>query len=298
MKLTYFNIQRSCFHDGPGVRTTLFLKGCPLRCVWCHNPEGQSRGAELIFRRDKCVGCGRCAGLCGARTLSDGGISFDRALCTACGKCAAVCLADACELCGKEEEAEKIYEILIRDRLFFRDSDGGITVSGGEPLAQAEGVEYLARRAAEDGIGFAVETSGYGDAASLARLASLGTLFLYDIKGTDCEKHIKNTGVSCAPILDNLRMLASLGADIILRIPLIPGFNDSEEDLDGLCSLISEYREKIRGAQIMPYHKIGLGKARSLGRDTSETENVPDGAAFANAWKSSLERSGVQIKVN
>ena len=297
MKVSYFNIQRFCLHDGPGIRTTLFMKGCPLRCLWCHNPEGQSPSKELFFRRDKCVFCGKCLGLCEARSASDGKISVDRALCTACGKCASVCIPDCNEICGKESEVEDLFETLIRDRLYFENSDGGITVSGGEPLSQKEALVRLAKLSRDANISFAVETSGYGDASALSRLASLGSLFLYDLKGADDEKHIANTGVSNKTIISNLDMLAGAGADIILRLPLVPGYNDSGRDLRAISALISKYKGKVRHAEIMPYHRIGLGKIPSLGREAGD-ENIPDGREFCDRWKAVLEDSGVDIIVN
>ena len=296
--ISYFNIQRSCLRDGPGIRTTLFLKGCPLRCLWCHNPEGQSFEKELIFRRDRCTGCGRCLSVCSARTREGETVALDRGKCTACGRCAEVCLADCCEICGAEAPADEIYEKLVRDRPYFENSGGGITVSGGEPLSQPEAVLCLAKRAADDGVGFAVETSGYGDAATLLRLASLGCLFLYDIKGIDPEKHLINTGVSNESILSNLAALTGAGADVILRLPLIPGYNDSNRDLDLLTEHLSKYREKIGRAEIMPFHRIGIGKSAYIGRDNGELRSVPDGKAFSEEWKSRLEASGAEVIVN
>lgn len=297
MIINYFNLQRFCVHDGPGIRTTLFMKGCPLRCLWCHNPEGQSPSPELIFRSDKCVGCGACLGKCGARTKEGGAVSVDRSKCTLCGKCVDVCVSGCSEICGGAEDADVLYEKLIRDERYFKDSHGGITLSGGEPLLQPEAVLYLAGRAKEDGIGFAVETSGYCDAGALAELSALGTLFLYDIKGADPVRHEKNTGVSNERIISNLEALAGRGADIIIRLPLVPGYNDSEEDLDELSSLLGKFKRYIRRAEIMPYHRIGLGKLETLGR-TSPLSGVHDGREFAAGWKKKLEKSGVILKIN
>ena len=298
MKVSYFNVQRFCLQDGPGIRTTLFLKGCPLRCLWCHNPEGQKRDAELVFRSDRCTGCGRCVGVCGARRLKDGKASVDRALCTACGSCVEPCLADCNEICGREAEADELFETLVRDRLFFEESGGGITVSGGEPLVQADAVTYLARRAKDEGISFAVETCGFVGAAAFSELVRLGCLFLYDIKGVDDEKHAANTGVSNRTVLSNLDALLSEGADVVVRMPLIPGYNDSRRDLELLSDLLSGLRGRIRHAEIMPYHRIGLGKVSSLGGEPGETGKIPDGKAFAEGWREALAPSGVEIKVN
>ena len=298
MKAVYFNIQRFCMRDGPGIRTTLFLKGCPLRCVWCHNPEGQSPSRELMFRRDKCALCGNCLDLCGARSIADGEISVDRAECSACGRCVRACDAGACEICGKEEDVARLFDIMARDKKYYDNSGGGVTVSGGEPLAQPEALLALAELSDAAGIHFAVETSGYGDEGVLLELASLGTLFLYDVKGIDPARHEANTGVSNEIILSNLSRLIARGADIILRLPLIPGMNDSERDLDQLRVFLAEQKDHIRRAEIMPYHRIGTGKAEDLGRDAAHLRAVPDGGSFADGWKRRLEDSGAQIVVN
>jgi len=298
MKVSYFNIQRFCLRDGPGIRTTLFLKGCPLKCLWCHNPEGQTFDPVLLYRADKCIGCGRCLGLCGARRHDGSRIVIDRTKCTVCGKCVDVCIPDCNEICGRNEDADAVFDELIRDRLYFENSGGGITVSGGEPLYQPDALLYLAKRSAGEGIGFAVETSGFGDRPLLLELASLGCLFLYDIKGIDEKKHRINVGVSNETIISNLDALTDCGADIILRLPLVPGYNDSDSDLSGLADFISKYRGKILHAEIMPYHRIGLGKISSLGREVGEIGNVPDGKSFAERWLTALERSGVKTIVN
>ena len=295
MELTYFNIQRFCLHDGPGIRTTLFLKGCPADCVWCHNPEGKSARRELLFRRDRCTSCGACLGLCPARRIEDGKITVDRTLCTACGKCADVCLNRSNEICGRTRDADEVYEELIRDKMFFDTSCGGITVSGGEPLYQAEAVVYLAKRAESDGISFAVETSGVGPRDALLELADHGALILYDLKGADPARHLENTGAQLFPVIENLEALTGVGADVILRLPIIPGYNDSEDDLAKMAKLLSRFAGKVRRAEIMPYHRIGIGKLPALGKDSSAFSSVPDGKPFAGAWAEKLSSCGVTI---
>ena len=298
MKLTYFNIQRFCLRDGPGIRTTLFLKGCSANCLWCHNPEGKRAAPELLFRQDRCTACGACLGLCAARTLEDGKICVDRSLCAACGKCADVCPCDANAICGKVADAQKIYAELIRDKMFFDTSGGGITLSGGEPLCQPEAAVYLAERAASDGVSFAVETSGACPRDVLLRLSRLGALFLYDLKGADPERHMKNTGVALSLVTENLDALTGAGADVILRLPIIPGYNDSENDLSLMRKLLSRYAGKVRRAEIMPFHRIGIGKMRSLGLDPGELAGVPDGKSAAAALCDELSGEGVPIITN
>lgn len=298
MELTYFNIQRFCLRDGPGIRTTLFLKGCPVNCLWCHNPEGRSASKILLFYSDRCTSCGRCLGLCGARKMADGKITVDRALCTACGKCEKECLNDCNEICGATRDADEVYEELIRDKMFFDESGGGVTISGGEPLFQGDAAVYLSERAASDGVSFAVETSGVGSGEHLRRLADNGALFLYDLKGADPERHLKNTGVSLDVVLNNLDMLTGMGADIILRLPIIPGYNDSESDLSKMVELLARCAGKVRHAEIMPYHRIGLGKLGAMGRGAGDLASVPDGRDMAENWQRILSSSGLTVITN
>ena len=229
--------------------------------------------------------------------MKDGRAALDRSKCTVCGKCAEACLADCSQICGIEAEDDALFEILKRDRLFFENSGGGVTVSGGEPLAQSGAVINLAKRAKDENISFAVETSGYGDREALFELNSLGCLFLYDIKGIDDEKHKINVGVSNGTILSNLEALADAGADLILRLPLIPGYNDTERDLELLSGFLSKYRGRVRRAEIMPYHRIGLGKLAALGREAKEVSDIPDGKAYSGRWRLLLSESGVNITI-
>ena len=299
MKLTYFNVQRFCVYDGPGIRTTLFLKGCPLRCLWCHNPESNEISPQLMFAADKCTLCGRCFDICDARRFDpeEKRIIIDREKCTACGKCAQVCFAGANSICGKTDEAAEIFKTLVRDRDFYRTSGGGTTVSGGEPSMQPEGTLEILEMSKKEGIDSAIETCGCGSEDFYKKANSLGALFLYDIKGVNPEKHKANTGFEFERIKNNLDMLISEKADIILRLPLIPGFNDGEEDLSLLSDFIKERKENIRHAEIMPYHVLGVHKRKKL--------DVPNYVECENAtkeqkerWKSELEESGAEIKIS
>jgi pyruvate formate lyase activating enzyme len=297
MQGIYFNLQKFCLHDGPGVRTTVFLKGCPLRCVWCHNPESQHMARELMFFAEKCTVCGRCVGeWCGSRSISEGVLLLDRRKCTLCGKCVEVCFNVANSICGKTTSPEEILVEVEKDRIFYERSGGGLTVSGGEPAIQPEFTLALLALAKEKGISIAMETCGYGDQMFFHRAAEMGTLFLFDIKGIDDKKHRQNTGVGLKKIHFNLRKLMDMGADIVLRLPIIPGYNDSPEDLELLRDFLKKYLGSFLYAEIMPYHNLGVGKSLALGYKADA--NVPSGKDFAEEWAKYLRESGAEVYIS
>lgn len=297
MRITYLQIQRFCIHDGPGVRTTVFLKGCPLRCAWCHNPESWIREPQLLYAEEKCASCGRCVGLCGARERSrEGKLVFDREKCVSCGKCVTACLRGANSLKGISGTADEILEVVVRDQPFYDRSGGGLTISGGEPSAQAEGTLELIEKAKKRGINSAVETCGYGPEEFFRRAARLDTLFLFDIKGIEEEKHRRNTGVGTETIHARLRNLLEAEARVILRMPLIPGYNDSREDLLLLREFLRQCRDGIEYAEIMPYHGLGNQKRRRLGMQADH--EIPEGKIFADQWKIMLEASGASVRIS
>ena len=256
-------VQRFCTDDGEGIRTTVFLKGCPLRCLWCHNPESQSTMPQLAYDKAKCVGCGRCAETCETRShIFEEEHKFLRENCIACGKCISPA-CDALELFGCEMSAEEIIKTALRDKDFYEASGGGVTLSGGEPLSQSDFTLEILREAKAQGINTAVETCGYGDREALKKIAPYVDTFLYDIKETDGERHKKFTGVSNRLILENLKYLSEQGKRIILRCPIIPECNDRDDhfeaigrlaDLDGVCRV-----------EVEPYHSFGEGKYARLG---------------------------------
>lgn len=298
MDIHYFNIQKFCLHDGPGIRTAVFLKGCPLRCTWCHNPESQHVFPELLFSESKCAACGRCLGLCGARTLDTaaGKLIYDRSKCTACGKCEQVCPHYVNSVKGKTDTTEYILSQVAKDKAFYDNSGGGMTVSGGEPSMQPDAVIELIEMAKELGIGSAMETCGIGSESFYDRCAELGCLFLFDIKGIDPEKHKVNTGVGVEKIHSNLDRLIRRNADIIIRMPLIPGHNDTDADLALLAAFLKERKDGIRFAEIMPYHDLGNEKRRNLGLEADDS--IPNGRDYTNRWLTLLEPSGVEIRVS
>lgn len=297
MNLSYFNIQKFCIHDGPGIRSTVFLKGCPLDCIWCHNPESKNVAPEIMFTARKCTSCGRCLEFCPARTItSEGELIYDRSKCELCGKCTQKCFNNANSMCGKTESIEEIFAQVKKDKPFYETSGGGMTVSGGEPAMQAEAVLELIKMAKAEGITSAMETCGFGDSSFFRRAAELGVLFLFDIKGVDREKHKVNTGVYPDVIHKNLDMLLDMGAKVVIRLPMIPGKNDSDEDLELLVKFLSERKDKVDHADIMPYHEMGRDKITSLGKEAYDP--IPAGKPFADGWREKLKASGVEIKVS
>lgn len=263
-----FDIQRFSLHDGPGIRTTVFLKGCPLRCAWCHNPESQSAAPELLFDREKCVGCGACATVCPARAhrMAPDGHRLDRRLCQRCGKCAEACPSQALRWMGKPMTADAVIEEALRDAAYYRSTGGGLTLSGGEPLAQFDFALELLERAKQAGISTCVETSGFAPAERLTRIAPLADLFLLDIKLTDSALHRRYTGVPNEPILRSLRLLNDLGSAICLRCPIIPGINDTARHARAVAALAAEC-PNLRGVELLAYHDLGKGKWRALEQD-------------------------------
>lgn len=294
---TVFNIQKFCLHDGDGIRTNVFLKGCPLRCIWCHNPEGLERTPSLSFNESRCTGCGRCLPGCPAREIKDGKVTVDRSKCTLCGKCVKACLSGACEIIGKERDARDVMREVLKDKIFFDNSGGGLTVSGGEPSYQPEFTLELLRIAKDAGIGIAVETCGTGSRDFYEKAADLGVTFLYDLKCMDPVRHKKFTGADNGKILDNLEYLFSRGADVIARIPLIPGVNDTDGDIDALCRYLTDHDKKYRYAEIMPYHKLGVGKARKIGTAPAhESENATQ--EEIDRWVARFRQNGIDVRVS
>ena len=274
------HIQRFSVSDGPGVRTTVFLKGCPLSCLWCHNPETWDGTPSLLFYAQNCVSCGACTAVCpsGAHTFEEGVHILSRNLCTLCGACAAVCPRSALELRGRTMSAEEAMEAALRDRPFYETTGGGVTLSGGEPLLQLDFTRALLRRAKEEGLHTCLDTSGWGGRA--AELVPLVDLFLWDIKETDAENHDRVTGVALAPLLASLREVDALGGKIRLRCPIIPGINDREGHIRAVVELAGTLVH-LQGVDLVPYHAMGTGKAAAMGRTQEEYPALTDGRRAA-----------------
>jgi len=280
-----FNIQKFSLHDGPGIRTIVFLKGCPLACMWCSNPEGQSASTELILSCDRCIGseeCDRCIAVCLDRVITrddDGQLTIDRSSCDGCGDCAYVCPSRALEVSGEWVGVDDVVRIVEEDEAFYARSGGGLTVSGGEPLAQGAFVRALLEAARSRGIDTAVETSGLCNWKTMKNIAPLTDQIFFDIKCLDDEKHEQMTGVSNQKILDNFRRLrAELPeVEVVVRTPVIPGVNDSEADIRA----IAEFVDDAGGAsayELLPYHGFGEPKYARLGKHyrLSHLDPVPD----------------------
>ncbi|MBO4356377.1 MAG: glycyl-radical enzyme activating protein [Clostridia bacterium] len=287
------NVKRFEIHDGPGIRTTVFLKGCPLRCRWCHNPETLSAAAEIGYHPHKCISCGECVPVCpnGAHSFVNGEHLFDRSRCVGCGKCVSVCLGEALVSYYRSVTADDLFSELVQDIDFFRNSDGGITVSGGEPLIQADFVRELFLLAKKEGIGTAVDTSLYAPVDSINKVIGLTDIFLVDIKAIDPGLHESLTGVSNSLILDNIRYLDSKGKNMEIRIPFVPGCNDSE--IEKIAVFVSGLKS-VSGVKVLPYHNYSISKYESLGLTYDLNSPIPSKSEIENA-RAILSGFGINV---
>ncbi len=260
-----FNITRGSFVDGWGIRTTIFLKGCPLRCRWCCNPESQNTQPELAVIPEDCTQCGLCRDFCGALKLTDAGPVVDRAKCVGCGKCAERCVTNALSMYGKPYTVDEAFETLVRDRDYFERSGGGVTIGGGEATLNADFTYALLKKLQGAGIHVAIDTCGYMTSEKSLRILEEADLILFDLKGMESEAHRRNTGADNAPIHETLLRLGALGKDIIIRLPLIPGANDDEATVRAEAALIAK-AGSVKRIDVIPYHDFGRVKYERLGR--------------------------------
>ncbi len=266
-----FDIKRFAIHDGPGIRTTIFLKGCSLRCQWCQNPEGQETNPEIILRSSRCaIECNECVSVCPQDAISKDGnsIEIDKAKCDLCAKCEDVCVYEALEVVGREVTIQEVMDEIEKDRVFFDESGGGITFSGGEPLMHVDFLEALLNEIRKKDIHVTLDTSGNVSFEDLDRISDKVDLFLYDLKIMDEEKHEKYTGVSNKLILENLRRLAEQGKSVIVRIPLISGINEDNRSIHMFAAYLQGLKS-IKQINLLSYHKGGSEKHKRLRKERS-----------------------------
>lgn len=268
-RLPVTKIQKFCTGDGPGIRTTVFLKGCPLRCVWCHNPETQSAKQEFFYTENFCISCGRCCSACpsGAHRLVDGRHVLDRQICTGCMSCVPECFPMALEACSASQTSEEIYAEVMKDKAFYGKT-GGVTVSGGEPMLYAGAVARLFQRFRAAGVNTAIETCGFFEQEKLGAVLPVTDLFLWDIKDTNDARHLENTGVSLEKIHENLRAADAMGAKTILRCILVRGVNTDSAHLESIARLYQAMKNCL-GVELIPYHTYGDSKRAQLGLQPS-----------------------------
>ena len=294
-----FDVQKFAVHDGPGIRTLVFFKGCPLRCLWCSNPESHAAAGEMVHFANRCLGCLACVERCpkGAVSPGDEGRPYtDPGLCDDCGECREVCFADARVMMGRSVTLPELMMEIRQDAAFYRRSGGGVTLGGGEVLLWAAFAQKLLALCRAESIDTAVETCGHGPWPELERLVADTGTFYFDLKLVDAEAHRRLTGVGNETILANLKRLAAAGARIVVRIPVVPGFTDGAENVSGIARRVATGRLAER-IELLPYHRLGLDKYRRLGR-TCELEDLePPGDEHMRHLASLVEREGVACRV-
>ena len=274
MRATIFDIKRFAVHDGDGIRTTVFFKGCPLKCVWCHNPEGISYMPQLAYYENKCISCSECVSVCStkAHKMVKGSHMFERDLCVNCGKCEKICLGDALKIYGKEMTVEELLPLLLEDKDFYESSSGGVTLSGGECLMHPDFCAELLKRLKENGVHTAVDTCGFVSRVAIDKVMPYTDIFLYDLKAYDEDVHIKCTGQSNKIILDNLKYIDSCGKQIEIRIPYVPKYND--EQIEKIGAFLSGLKNIVK-VRVLPYHNYAGSKYKALDMSNTLPEILP-----------------------
>jgi len=292
-----FNIQRYSIHDGPGIRTTVFLKGCPLNCWWCQNPESKLSGQEMVFWGDRCIGCGGCSLNCpsDAIQMKNKKPVTDKSKCNLCGECSQICPTLAREMIGEKLTTEGVIKEIEKDLVFYEESGGGVTFSGGEPLSQSEFLEDLLDGCKQKKIHTAVDTSGYISWEILNKINSKVDLFLYDLKIMDNKKHKKYTSLSNEIILENLKKLSSVHNNIFVRFPVISGINDDYQNIKEMGEFLSSL--KIAQVNLLPYHYIGIDKYRRLGRTYELVNTQPPSEEKLSEVSAILRKFNLNVKL-
>ena len=288
-----FDIKRASFNDGPGIRTTVFLKGCPLNCLWCHNPEGMYDQPQLFFYHQKCNLCDRCRTVCenGVHRLTNGIHEIDYDKCVLCGRCADLCSSSALKIVGVEMDIEGVLEKVMADVDFYKTSGGGITLSGGEPLFQFDFSLELLKQSKKRDLNTCLETSGHLPTEQFKQILPFVDTLLYDYKLTGPVDYKKYAGVDNGLIMENLRVAYAYGVPIILRCPIIPGINDTDQHFEAICALDKEYPD-FMGIDILPYHTMGNGKRTSLGMDETFTNLKTIPHDISEMWINKLREMG------
>lgn len=284
---TIFNIQRFSIHDGPGIRTTVFLKGCNLKCAWCHNPESMMKRPQISVDDKQCNSCGKCAAVCprGVHKLDiEGAHQINTEACSLCGACVKECPAAAITVIGQEYTPMEVCELVRKDKIYYEHSGGGVTFSGGEPTFQYEFLLALLKLAKDEQLHVCLETNGMLAQSHLLELSRFVDVFLFDFKHYDDQLHQKYTGVSNQPILKNLELLNQIEKAIILRCPIIPGINDTSAHFEAIRLLKQKYNH-IGKVELMPYHEIGVAKWGNLGYSYSLSDRKAPGKEQIDVWK-------------
>ena len=295
---TIFDIKRYAIHDGPGIRTTIFLKGCPLQCWWCHNPEGLAESAQRFYNSDRCIGCEACIDECPGQALHKGrrGIRANPEACTECFTCCQICPSEATRRLGQKVTVSELVQTIEQDRLFYDESGGGVTFSGGEPLSQPAFLLELLIACGTIGIHRVVDTSGYGEPDHLLEVAGHTDLFLFDLKLMDSQKHLKYTGLPNEVILENLKLLAVNGARIDIRIPVIPGINTDDENLKKTARFLTS-QTGIQRVHLLSYHSTARKKYRQLDLDFIPADVCEPTKTDISVLAAKLEDLGLQVSL-
>jgi pyruvate formate lyase activating enzyme len=300
-KALVFDIQKFSVHDGPGIRTLIFMKGCLLTCVWCSNPESQSRAPELAFYGERCVRANRCIEVCPTQAISvkENGLVLDKSLCNLCGKCVEACYAGAWKMFGMVVDVDHVMREIEKDAIFYRNSGGGVTFGGGEPLLYTDFISAVAKRCQSEGIPVAIETCGYVSWRNLESVLDNVGLVMFDIKHMDPKMHKELCGRSNQLILKNLKHLSQRDdIEVVVRVPIIPGLNDTEDNINNTARFVASLRGNIKRVELLPYHKFGENKYERLGREYAlKGLKIPSDERMRDI-KRTMEGYGLNIQIS